>query len=188
MSSELGTQIAGLLAGYSAAELYASEVTDDVKSALGKFALFQALRAMGLELPIGGELTQVTITEAINRDLLGGQLDFKNLFDRNQVRSDMKRLAVEKAGQLYGYDGGAGVAGLRDKVIATVLADIREQAARGSGDYVAAAKYLESTGRLIQSVGQAQSNAPSDLSTKGEKNRARQARYRASHKRTWKAR
>lgn len=185
MSSELGSYIAGLLAGYDAVELAASEVSDTIKTQIGAFAAFQALRVMGIELPLGGDVNQLTITEAINRDVLGGQFDFKNLFDKEQVRADVRRIALAKAGELYGYDGGRGVAGLREKIISEVIAQVKEQTRAGAGDYVDFAPSLTAAQRVIDSSGVAQSNAPTSTSDKAEKSRARQAKYRASHTRKW---
>lgn len=185
--SELADFIATALNKYTQVELLAGQVSSDVHESIGLAATYAALRALGLVVPVGGPINQDTIAEAVQQGLLG-DLGFKNLFDKEQIQADVKRIALEKAGQIYGYEGGKGVEGLREKIISEVIRQVKEEIEAGAGDYVAAATDSAMALKALAKPKDENWNTPSDLSEKGRKNRERQAKYRASNKRKWVAR
>jgi hypothetical protein len=160
---------------------FKKEIEDDI----GSIAMYIALQAMGLDFREGDDVNRATLSAKISSDVLGGDIVFKDIFDREQVLADVRRMALAKASSLYGFDAGLGVAGLRDKVVTDVLRDVLAEIGAGSGDFVDAAPDSARALAIVDAPKNDDWNTPTDFSVKGESNRARQAKYRASHKRVW---
>jgi hypothetical protein len=161
------------------------KLAEEVEKKVGKLAAQEVLDRMGIPLDLDGEVNQITITQAINAGVLGGDIEFTNLFDRDAVRADVRRIAIAGAGEAFGYEGGLGIQELKERLIASVIDDVRAQIAAGEGDYIDAAKGLVSAHEAISRPVNTTASTPIDMSEKGVKNRAKQARYRAAHKRVW---
>jgi hypothetical protein len=177
--------IVELLQGYDAAQAQEAVISKENEDAIGSFAMYAVLSSMGLSYTPGDDVNRATLSAKISADIVGGDVQFSDLFDKEQVAADVRRMAVAKASEMYGYDAGMGLAGLRDKVVSDVLASVREQVAAGEGEYLDAATDSETALRVIESPAKEGWNEPTDFSDKGEKNRERQARYRANHKKVW---
>jgi hypothetical protein len=162
-----------------------AELDRQQEEKIGNFAAVLALKALGVEVSFGDELTPESITQAINDGVLGGEFTFRNLFDKDTVKADCKRMALEQAASQFGFDGSAGVDGLKQAVIAKVIEDVRAEIEGGGGEYMAAALDLSSALSAINGRPEPGYNAPRDFSAKGVNNRARQAKFRESHTKVW---
>ena len=144
-----------------------------------------ALEKMGIPIDLDGEVSKESITQVINENVLGGQLHFTNLFDRDAVRADIKRMALEHAAQNLGYDGGAGIQGIFDGVVTKLIQSMRADLAAGQGDFLGAARDLPEALREIAIKKDENANTPVDFTAAGISNRERQARYRAGKTKVW---
>lgn len=177
--------------GAAGSVLAAAMLADDVfnggvvQAAIGKRAAQAVLDARGIPLNLDGEVTRETITQAINAAVMPEGVTFENLFDSEAVKRDVRRIAIEKAGQAFGFDGVATAQGLKDKVFALVVAEVQSDIAAGGGDYLDAARSLVKEQRLIDLPPPKDWQAPRKFTQKAVKNRERQARFRASSKRVW---
>jgi hypothetical protein len=124
---------AGAIKDYLAT-VFAPQIED-----INKLALQLAVDAMGIPIDLDGEVSKESVTRAICDNLLGGELQFTNLFDREAVQRDVRRMALEHAAQALGFDASLGMRGMRDNVIARALNKAREQAGDGVGELVEAA-------------------------------------------------
>lgn len=179
-----------ILAG-AATVLSAAIFADDlitggrVSEAIGKKAAQAVLDARGIPLDLDGQVNQQTITAAINVAVMPDGVEFTNLFDKEQVMADVKRMALEQAAEAFGFEGGASAEALRraiiDKVVGEVMADMQA----GGGDYLDAAAGLVEVQRLLDRPEPKEWNKPRVFTARAAKNRERQATYRASHSRKW---
>lgn len=164
--------------------VFRKELEERAATEIGKIAAKNALEKLGIPLDLDGEVNHQTITQAINVGILGGQLQFTDLFDRDAVKADIRRMAVEKAGQAFGYDGGLGVAEIKARLVSEILAEVRADMAAGAGPYIDAAHDLQGVLKMLKPRVD-DWNAPKNFTQKGVNNRERQAAYRAAHKRKW---
>ena len=93
-------------------------------------------------------------------------------------------VAVEKAGQAFGYEGGLGVVAIKARLVSEILAEVRADIAAGAGPYIDAAHDLQGVLKMLRPRHD-DWNTPKNFTQKGIDNRARQAKYRARHKRKW---
>ena len=103
---------------------------------IGKVAAQQALEGLGIPLDLDGDVSQETITQAINEGILGGEMQFRNLFDREMVEADLKRIAIEQAGQAFGFEGGLSIEGIREKLVSQIISEVQENIASAGGEYI----------------------------------------------------
>ncbi len=164
---------------------YILEKIGEAGDKVGKVAAQAALDALGIPLDLDGEVSEATITNAINVGVLGGQIELTNVFDRDALKADMKRIALEQAAVSFGHDKGAGIEAIRDGLVSELVAEIKVEIEAGAGDYVSASIDSALALRALARDKVEDWNTPKDLSEKGEKNRERQTRYRASHERVW---
>jgi hypothetical protein len=94
-------------------------------------------------------------------------------------------MALEHAAQALGFDASLGMRGMRDNVIARALNKAREQAGDGVGELVEAATDSPHASAIISKPKKEGYSDVINTSDKAEKNRERQARYRAAHRRVW---
>ena len=158
----------------------------EINSAIGKYAAEEALeRGLGIKLDLDGVVNKKTITEAINRDVLGGEIQFSNLFDRDSVRADLKRIALDQAAGSLGFSGTLGVQGIRDAVMQQVAQELAAELEAQAGPAIDAAQPLVKFAEVLARPKDTTASTIRDTSPQGESNRARQAKYRAGHKRVW---
>jgi hypothetical protein len=187
LPGSLSEYIRGLLSVYDGVERLVLNVREDIEDQIGATAARIALAAMGIFLPEDENINQETITKAINQ-AIGGDIEFTNLFDKDAVRADVRRMAIKYAETAYGYDGGKGISGLKEKIIADAVAQVRSEIEAGAGEYIDAASDLVAAQEILDYVQREGWNEPKDFSAGGISNRERQAKYRANHKRVWVAR
>ena len=179
-----------ILAGASAA-LAAAIAADDlftggrVQDAIGKRAAQAVLDARGIPLDLDGEVNQETITAAINSAVMPDGITFENIFDKDAVRRDVKRIALANAAEAFGFEGGLSAAQIKQQIVSQISAEVEQDIADGGGEYLDAAKGLVSLQRLLSRPEPFDWQAPRVFTKKAEKNRERQATYRGSHKRVW---
>lgn len=179
-----------ILAG-AAAVLSAAMVVDNlltggrVSDAVGKRAAQAVLDARGIPLDLDGEVSQQTITQAINVAVMPDGVTFENLFDKLAVKRDVKRMALAYAAESFGFEGSSDPDVLKKKIIEDVMREVRQDIAAGQGEYVDAAKGLALVQRVIDKPEPFDWQKVRNFSNKAEKNRERQERWRASNKRKW---
>lgn len=166
-----------------------SAFSPEINRAIGKAAAQYVIRdKLGIDIDLDGTVTKETISQAVCRDILGGELQFSNLFDRSAVKADVKRIAVEQATKSLGFEGGASIDSIREQLQSKLLDEIRAEIEAENGAFIEAAKGLAKTQALIDKPVNLDYNKPVDFSKKGIANRERQAAYRASHTRHWEPR
>jgi hypothetical protein len=177
--------IAETLEDYTVAENERIEIDRRHADAIGSFAANAALNLLGLDIPLNADVNQESLTKAINKAVLDSDTGFTNIFDKKAVQADVKRIALHRAAKEFGYDGAAGISELKRQIIRDVLKDVESQIEEGEGDFIDAApdSDLSGAGDDVDAAGEW--NVPRNFSDKAEKNRARQAAYRAAHKRIW---
>lgn len=186
----LPVALAGLATALAAAMVIddlvtGGRVTDEVGRLVGKKAAQALLDARGIPLDLDGDVNQSTITAAICAAVAPDGVVFQNLFDKDAVRADVKRIALDYAASTFGYEAGLSPSGLRASIIAGVTAQVREEISSGAGEYLDAAKGLTKIEKMIAAVSDIDWQAPRVFTKKAELNRGYQATYRASHRRTW---
>ncbi len=156
----------------------------------GEQFLASAVADMGLDLSEDGNLTDESITAAINSKLLAGSgVQIDSLLDRDKLRAGLEKLAVQRLAGEIGVPADAvqSVSGIKTALQAWAGEQVAQQLQTESGPVFDAATPSAFIARVIDQapVPSGNWNAPVDLSAKGVSNRLRQAKYRRSHKRTW---
>lgn len=148
-----------------------------------------AAEDMGLEVSEGGAITDESITRVINQKLLANTgIQIESLLDRDRLIAGLERLAIEKLAAEFGIQtGGAkSIYAVRDQLQVWAVGQVSEQLRQQAGDVFAAATGAPVVQKIIdEAVKNEAWNTPTDFSAKGVDNRARQAKYRARHKKTW---
>lgn len=148
-----------------------------------------AVDGLGIDIDVNNGLTDENITHAINKTFLA-DADFKldSVFDREKMKAGLMREGIRRIAQILEIpDGEASILGvkvkLQDLITAEAILAIREEA----GEIFEAAKERKKLRELIErnKGDRSQFTKPRDMSPEGVKNRERQARYRATHKRKW---
>lgn len=179
-----------ILAG-AASVLAAAIVVDDlltggrVADKVGKKAAQAVLDARGIPLNLDGDVNSQTITIAINKAVMPDGIEFENLFNKHAVARDLKRIALEHAGEAFGFEGDIDVATLRQQIMTEVTNEVISEIQAGAGDFIDAAKPLVKVQELLDRPPPKSWNTPSDFSAKGVSNRLRQKKYRQRHTRVW---
>lgn len=174
-------------------------VLEHFRTPLEKWGLEFAFKNMGFTIDSSNGFSREAITQAINAGPLAGTgVVLTNLFDRDAVRADLKRIALERAVQETGLTVKTlDVEGVKRALKEYIQSRVDQQLAAGGGDLIDAAKPLALLARDIQAAnaptntppgGNPGREQPVDFSEKGVKNRERQARYRANHTRHWELR
>lgn len=160
-------------------------VSDEVGRIVGKKAAQAVLDARGIPLDLDGEVNQFTITAAICAAVAPDGVVFENLFDKDAVRADLKRIALDYAASTFGYEAGLSPGGLKASIIAGVTEQVKQEISTGAGEYLDAAKGLTKIDKMIAAVPVKDWQAVRNFSKKAELNRGYQETYRANHRRKW---
>lgn len=165
--------------------------TGNARKDFEAFAIKAAFEYLGIEIDDAGDISEASITAAINKAFLDGSgLVLTNVFDGDAIQRDIERFALE---QVNGAAGG-------ELAFSSFNGDSMREVARSYVHGKVGAQLADFGGDLIDGAGANQAildivaayekrqNQPLDESDKAVKNRARQERYRASHKRHWEAR
>lgn len=189
---------AGAGAAYSAARPFLHRYLVRNRPAIEAWALANALEAMGLPDLANENLSRDDFTAAINKNFLAGSnVELTNIFDAVAIKQDVQRAALKRAASELGIElRSATIEGMKDALGEWVRGQVRAQIDAGGGDLIDGAKDLSRVLVIIRSVqkGLDQNGNPTggdpglDMSKEGISNRARQAKYRASHKRHWEER
>ena len=169
--------------------LFAGEVSEAESAAIK-----EAFLKMGLDIDPENGINEQTITAAINAGPLGGSgVELTNIFDREAIKRDLRRLALVHAAQQFGIElHSLETEAVKDAIREYVAELVREEIANG-GDLVDAAPDLVAIVKMIDAArkgykneaGETIEEKPLLMSEAAINNRERQARYRASHKRRW---
>jgi len=157
---------------------------------LEDIAVKEAFSKMGLEIETGKNLSAQSITNAINNGpLAGSEVELTNIFDKESLKRDLTRIALDRAAQTFGLTiKGLSIDEIKTELKKKVSADVMEQARGAGGDLVDNAKDVVELVRQIDAYKNAlarREDVGLDMSPEGVDNRERQARYRANHKRVW---
>lgn len=175
----------------AASVLAAAIVLDDlltggrVSDLVGKKAAQAVLDARGIPLDLDGEVNQLTITQAINAAVMPEGVEFENIFDKLAIGRDIKKMALAQAGQAFGFEGSIEPKYLKRQIVDQITREVSEQIKQGGGEYIEAARGLVAADRLINQPEPFNWQAPRVFTQKAEKNRERQARWRAANNRVW---
>lgn len=131
-------------------------------------------------------LTPRALADALNRKIFADYgIDVGDLLDAESVKRALKKEALRIVADRLGVDGGkkAMAQALRSRVRDELI-----KAARSGDTEILEAIYVGA--RAVEDAERSskpdlESQAISNFSEAGEKNRERQARYRANHKRVW---
>jgi hypothetical protein len=166
------------------------DMADKVKAKFEGFAINAALESIGIEGGIEGGINEASVTKAINNSVLAGSgVELTNLFDADAIKADLLKFALKKAAEAMGddlrltsFDADSVRKVLRGYVRGRIVSELKQQGGvliEGAPDNAAVLALIASYEKSILK------NSELDGSDKAAKNRERQARYRASHKRQW---
>lgn len=157
--------------------------TDDLRD----YAIQAAGERLGLKLD-PDNLTPDGITAAINNGPLAGSgLELENIFDRQAVKRDIGRVAVKYASDALGVRMPQSEDDLRELLKEWVTDELVRQLEAGGGPWIDAVKDVREIVEVIAAYRAYKEGGmpPVDMSHKAVKNRERQARYRATHRKVW---
>lgn len=153
-----------------------------------------AFAEMGLDIDPSDGINAQTLTAAINNGPLAGSgVELTNIFDREAIKRDLKRLALMHAAQSMGLKlTSLTTESVQEALKAHAAEIVREEIAMG-GDLIDAAPDLVAIVKMIDAArkgykneaGETVSEKPLLMSDAAINNRERQAKYRANHRRVW---
>ena len=153
-----------------------------------------AFAEMGLDIDPSDGINAQTLTAAINNGPLAGSgVELTNIFDRESIKRDLKRLALVHAAQSMGLKlTSLTTESVQEALKAHAAEIVREEIAMG-GDLLDAAPDLVAIVKMIDAArkgykneaGETVSEKPLLMSEAAINNRERQAKYRANHRRVW---
>lgn len=144
-----------------------------------------AFESLGIELDENEPINAQSLTAAINA-MLNGEIEFSNVFDRDAIKRDVMREALARINESSGLNLQSLKASALKKAAKRLLNErLREQIAQGAGSMLDAMPDIQ---KIIDDVESVQNGGivPSEAPD-AEQNRNRQAAYRASHSRSWRA-
>lgn len=157
-------------------------------------AIKEAFLKMGLDIDPESGINEEAITKAINAGPLAGTgIELTNIFNRESIKRDLKRLALVHAAQNFGITlTSTDTESVIEAVKAYAAEIVREEIAMG-GDLVDAAPDLVAIVKMIDAArkgykneaGEVVDKKPLLMSDAAINNRERQAKYRANHTRRW---
>jgi hypothetical protein len=166
---------------YSEAKRYFNRV--------GPEALQEALDKMGIQIDATHPINDETLTAVINSQFLGGTgVQLESIFDKDKLKKGLAKIALTRAAEKFGFAGVTTEIGFKDALKEMVTAEVMEQLKNEAGPVFAMAGKSKKIEDIIESCRKSDYqkwNDPSDFSDYGIANRARQKKYRDTHKRTW---
>lgn len=199
----LGAVLAGIYA--TVATMIPDSVTRITKEEMARLLLGNVSEAedavikdafaeMGLDIDPRDGINAQTLTAAINNGPLAGTgVELTNIFDRDAIKRDLKRLALVHAAQSMGLKlTSLSTEAVQEALKAHAAEIVREEIAMG-GDLLDAAPDLVAIVKMIDAarkgykneMGEQVSKKPLLMSDAAINNRERQAKYRANHRRVW---
>jgi hypothetical protein len=178
-------ELRSLLADAIGAATGAVQLAQSVKDWAITLCINDVLYISGLEIETNAPLTARVLADALQRRIWQDYgLDVGDLLDAESVRRATKKEALRIVGDRLGVRGGA--ADIAQAIKTEVREQLRAAAAGGDAELLAAMKVGQ---RAIDDAARAavpkDSGSIKNTSEKAKKNRERQEKYRASHKRVW---
>lgn len=160
----------------------------DLRGRVANLLIVDQLQAAGLEIEPGVQLTPRVIADAVRAKVLNDYgLDCGDLLDQDSVKKSMRREALRVVGDQLGVQGTQRE--IAQALKAAVVQQLRDAAASGDAEFLAAMAVGENKiAEALRASKAEDSQSIKNFSEAAEKNRERQARYRANHKRVWIAR
>ncbi|WP_370678411.1 hypothetical protein [Comamonas sp. GB3 AK4-5] len=149
-----------------------------------------ALARAGLEIA-GGPINIESITQAINDGPLAEfDVEISNIFNKRELREVLEKVAIQKVAEQLGLKLESNTTeGVKLAIVDLVKDEVGEQLASEAGDIFDAAI---PTAKIVAMIRQAikeprgyHTNVPTVMDEKAQKNREKQARYRAKNRRDW---
>jgi len=154
---------------------------------LGPDILQSAVDKLGIELDASGGISDETLTAAINQSLLAGSgIQLDSVLDRKKMLAGFKGIALRKITEELGLPPAESPYAIKEGLKSWITAEMVQQIAAESGEIVDGARELLELKKKIDGSREVGNwNTPVDFSEAGVSNRARQAKYRRSHKKHW---
>lgn len=169
--------------------LFLGEVSDAEDAAIK-----DAFAKMGLDIDPREGINAQTLTRAINSGPLAGSgVELTNIFDRDAIKRDLRRLAMVSGANAFGVKlTSLDTESVQEAIKSHVAEMIREEISMG-GDLLDAAPDLIAIVKMIEAARKDYKNEAGDvikerpllMSDAAINNRERQAKYRANHRRRW---
>jgi hypothetical protein len=154
-----------------------------------EWALNKAFEAAGFPDLTGDTVTKKSFSDAITEKFLAGSgIELTNIFDRNVLQKDIERAAIKKACEAMGISvSSVSDTEIKDGIKSWVIGEIKKQVDSGGGELIDGAKEIKSIMAAVVTYRKNKEKLTTglDMSEHGIKNRERQARFRANHKRHW---
>lgn len=162
--------------------------TENGRRIFERWAIGAAFDYLGIPFDPDDPINAYTVTQAINRGLLDGSgFEFTNVFNAETTKKDLELFALDKineSGQVYLRS--LKRAELKRAARAVLAKKLNEQIAEGSGALLDA---MPDDAKILRQIESSKRNEGRELldTDKAIKNRERQANYRQSHGRSWRA-
>jgi hypothetical protein len=144
---------------------------------------------MGVELSESGQLTDESLTAVINTKFLAGSgVQIDSLLDRDKLRAGLERVAITKLANEVGVPVGEAqtIGGVKAALQQWAGDQVKVQLDAESGAVFESAAPSQFIAKVITDAPKTPGwNVATDMTAKGVANRARQAKYRSQHTRTW---
>lgn len=157
-------------------------------------AIKSGFERLGLDIDPEEGITPHAITEAINTGPLAGTgIEFRNIFDKEQVKRDLMKLALQQAAEAYGVKVSGDLDQIKQQLKQEATQRLMDQVGEGAGDWLEVAPDLVEIVRAVNAAvkeGLVDENGGFKqpglyMDEYHVKLRERQARYLANHKRKW---
>ena len=163
-------------------------MTRDIRERLANLLIIDQLQEAGLDIEQGTPLTARVLADALRKKILDEHgIDCGDLLDQDSVKRSLRREALRVVGEQLGVTGSQ--VEIAQALRSAVVQLLRDAAAAGDEELLEAMAVGEN--KIAEALRAAEADDAKeikDFSEAGEKNRARQERYRASHQRVWIAR
>ena len=164
---------------------YLHKYTDRGRKIFERWCIAAAFESLGIDLDENEPINAQTLTAAINA-MLNGEIEFTNIFDSAAIKRDVMREAIDRINEASGLHLRSLSAGALKRAAKRLLNErLKEQISAVAGSMLDA---LPDSQKVLDDVASFENGGlvPSE-SPDAENNRARQATYRATHSRSWRA-
>lgn len=146
-----------------------------------------ALDDLGIVIDPEEGINDASLTRAINDNLLAGSgIELQSVLDRKKMLKGFEGIALQRISSDLGLAPVESVGEIRGAIQAWLVDTLGEEIAAEAGEVLDDAKPLASVMKRIENAPAPKPwNEITDFSPEGVDNRARQARYRATHSKVW---
>lgn len=161
------------------------KLAQDGKDYVIELLVTEALIAKGWDLERGQLLTERALADALNKKIFADYgIDVGDLLDRESVRRATRTEALRVIGERLGVQGSA--SDVARAMRSAVQAELRAAARAGDSEIFSAINLGQrAIDDAVRSAKVGDYKEVTNTTSEGEKNRNRQATYRANHKRIW---